>query len=259
MTPTRVAPAVSSRELFGALVERELRLRAKKSWFGVGWPVLAPFFLLALYTFVFRSVLRVPIDDYPLFLLSGLLPWTFLSQSLGQAITSLSREPELIRRARFAYELLPTASVAVMGIYLLGNLAAFIVYLGATGRLSQALLPVLVVPLSALVLFTAAVAIVLALVDVYNRDLREVLGNLLVIWFFLVPIVYRQDMVTGRLGVLRSVDPMNLIVGQFRDILYWGQVSRPGHLLLMLVLCAGSLVISLTVFRRFAPQIPKEV
>ena len=74
---------VANRDLFITLVERQLRLRAKRAWFGVLWPVVAPVFLLVLYVFVFRSVFDVEIKRYPEFLFSGLLPWTFLAQSLG--------------------------------------------------------------------------------------------------------------------------------------------------------------------------------
>ena len=103
-------------------------------------------------------------------------------------------------------------------------------YLAYHGRLHWALVPLLLVPTVAVILFAAAVGQIVALFDVYNRDLRWVVGNVLTIWFFLLPVVYRREMAPHSLSFLTSVDPMNMIIGQFRDILYYGHISRPLHL-----------------------------
>lgn len=254
-----IADLASSRELLRSLVERELRLSAKRAWIGVVWPFVAPLFLLGLYVFVFQHVFRTPVPHYALFLFAGLLPWSFLVLSLGSAVTRLSSEAELIRRSRFPYELIPIAAVASSGIYFLISLAGFSVYLAVAGYLRLVLVPVLILPIVSLLLLVMSLAMLLALIDVYNRDLRAVLGNLLTLWFFLVPIVYRQAMVGRKLGVLRSIDPMNITIGQFRDILLFGHISHPGHLALMLVICTSLFVASLAVFRRFAGDLPKNV
>jgi len=257
--PDAVADLASSRDLLWSLTERQLRLRAKRAWIGMVWPLLAPLFLLGLYVFVFQHVFKAAIPHYSLFLFAGLLPWTFLALSLGEAVTRLSSEPELIRRARFPYELLPIASVLSLSIYFIATLTGFVIYLGFAGYLNLLLVPVLILPIASLLLLVMSLAMLLALVDVYNRDLRAVLANLLTLWFFLVPIVYRQAMVGDRLGVLQSIDPMNIAVGQFRDILLFGGISRPGHLALMLAVCGALFAASLAIFRRFAHELPKNV
>ena len=67
----------------------------------------------------------------------------------------------------------------------------------------------------------------LALIDVFNRDLRYLLNNLLTVWFFLVPIVYHRRMVERPAPLVTAVDPMRWIVDQFRDVLYDGRIDRP--------------------------------
>jgi ABC-type polysaccharide/polyol phosphate export permease len=250
---------VSSRELLRTLVERNIRLRRKRASIGVVWPLLAPFFLLALYVFVFQHVFRAPVPHYTLFLFAGLLPWSFLALALGDSVTRVSTEAELIRRARFPYELLPIAAVLTLGIYFVVSLIGFAAYMAIAGYLKIVLIPVLLLPVIALLLLVMSLAMLLALVDVYNRDLRAVLANLLTLWFFIVPIVYRQSMVGPKLSVLRSIDPMNITIGQFRDILLFGHLSYPGHLVLMLVICTSLFVASLAIFRRFASELPKNV
>lgn len=250
---------MQSAEVFVTLVERQIRLRAKRAWLGVAWPVVAPLLLLALYAFVFNRIFTVPIDHYGEFLFAGLLPWTLVAQGLGLTVSSISSEPELIRRSRFPYEFLPMAGVAAMAAYFFVTLVGFVVYLAIVGRLDLVYVALLVVPVAALVLFTMSIAALLALLDVYNRDLRAVLGNILTVWFFLIPIVYRQDMVSSEVQTLRSIDPMNMIVGQFRDLLIYHQVSRPGHLVLMAVVCTALFVGTRRTFAHWNPRLPRDV
>ncbi|MGI8778041.1 MAG: hypothetical protein ACR2LJ_11830 [Acidimicrobiales bacterium] len=78
----RAGTRVSYGAVLSVLVERQARVRMKRAWFGLVWPVVAPLVLLALDAFVFRSVFQVPVRNYPIFLFSGLLPWTFLAQRM---------------------------------------------------------------------------------------------------------------------------------------------------------------------------------
>ena len=258
--PTRAQPSLALQaQLLWVLVERQILIRSKRSMVGTFWPAISPLFMLVLYSFVFRRIFEVPIDRYPEFLVAGLLPWAFLSQSVSAAISSLSVEADLIRRAPFRHELIPTSMVLSMALYFVATLVMFGAYLAYHGRLAWSLAPALLVPTVAVVLFVAGIGQLVSLFDIYNRDLRFVIGNALTIWFFLLPIVYRHDMVPDSLEFLRSVDPMNMIIGQFRDILYYQSIQRPDHFVLMLVVCVVFYVVCLRVFRAFSRDLPKDV
>jgi ABC-type polysaccharide/polyol phosphate export permease len=248
-------------ELLVTLVERQLRLRSKRSVFGVAWPLIAPLFLLALYLFVFGSVFEVPVDHYGVYLFAGLLPWTFLVQASHDALQSISFEPDLVRRAPMPYQYLPLARVAVMALPFLALLAGFVGYLVVAGppAFRPALLPVLVLPVASVVLLVAAVCMLLALLDVFTRDLRYVLQNLFTVWFFLVPIVYSRRMVSGRMQTLTSVDPMRWIIAGFRDVLHEGRVDSWAMHAWTLLACAALFGIVLAVFRRLAVDLAKDV
>jgi ABC-type polysaccharide/polyol phosphate export permease/GT2 family glycosyltransferase len=254
-----LAAPVQRRALLRTLIVRQLRLRSKRTLIGIVWPLSAPVFLFGLYLFVFQGIFDSPIENYPVYLFAGLLPWTFLTQTLGSAVVSLSNEPELIRRSRFPYELIPVATVSAMSLYFLVALFGFVIYLAISGQLSFTLLPLLIVPVASLYLFVGALGVLLSLIDVYNRDLRHVLANLLTIWFFLVPIVYTQQDLGGGLQFLDSVDPANLIVGQFRGVLYFGHIARPHQMIEMFLLCLATWLVCLEIFRRHDPRLPKEV
>jgi ABC-type polysaccharide/polyol phosphate export permease len=250
---------VRRRALFITLVERQLKLRAKRALMGTAWPVAAPYFLMFLYIFVFKRVFNVPVGRYVAFLMSGLLPWAYLTQTLSKTVTSLSLEPELIRKAPIPYEFLPLAEAAAFSVFFVATLAIFIAYLAFAGQLVLATLPLIVLPIAATIILVMALSLLIALVDVYSHDLQFVLGNILTVWFFLVPIVYPPTMAPSSLTFLRSFDPMNLIVSQFRDVLYFGHMEGASHLFKMMLAPTLLFIVSLTIFRRYAPSLPKDV
>src|SRR6202034_4883453 len=104
-----------------------------------------------------------------------------------------------------------------------------------THVLRPAMLIVLIVPMGTLAAFTCALGLIIALIDVYNRDLRQILSNVLTIWFFLTPIVYTPAMQLGWVRIFRSIDPMQVIIGEFRDVFVFGHVSYPVHYLVVLI------------------------
>jgi lipopolysaccharide transport system permease protein len=257
-TAVRGGTWIPTRDLFLTLIERKLRLLSKRSWLGTAYPAIAPLFLFVLYIFVFHRVLKVHATDYPIYLFSGLLPWTFLAQTLPDTITSVSFEAELIRRSAFRYELLPLASVTAMSLYFLITLTGFVIVLACIGQLNPVVVPVLIVPVACLYLLIATIGMYLALIDIYNRDLRRFLSNLLTIWFFLIPIVYVQSQAKV-LVPLRYIDPANILVSEFRNILAYRQLP-PWHTMIEgLAICLFIFAVALSTYRRFDDRLPREV
>lgn len=248
------------RELYLTLVERQLRLRAKRAVFGIVWPFCAPLFLFVLYRYVFSSVFQVSIEHYGVYLFCGLLPWTFLVQAVHDSLQSISFEPDLVRRAPMPYQLLPLARVTAMAIPFLVLLVAFVAVVAGTAvPLDLALLPALALPVASTLLLVAGLAMLLALVDVFNRDLRYVLHNLLTVWFFLVPIVYHPRMTSDLVRRVSSLDPVRHVVAGYRDVLWAGAVDVPVRHVLTLLGCTAFFLASLAVFRRGAVDLAKDV
>jgi lipopolysaccharide transport system permease protein len=247
------------RDLFMVLVRRQLWLRRKRSRLGQLWPVLSPFLLMALYIFVFKRVFQVPVERYPDYLLCGLLPWAFLTASVTRASSSISGEVDMLRKAPFPTELLPLSAVTANTLDFVITLVIFVAALAVRGELPFATLPVMVLPMLAVTLVTMALSMLIGLIDVYSHDLRRVLGNLLTVWFFLVPIVYRPHMAPGMLAAVRRFDPMNLVVTQMRDVLYRGRLTHAFELGLMVALSAALFVGALVLFRRFSSDVAKDV
>src|SRR5437763_9323738 len=105
---------VAYRYLFSQLFSRELRRKYKGSTLGVAWYLVNPLVLLGAYTLIFGYVLKIPhTHNYPVFLMIGIVVWTFFAQSLTSSAESLIDQGALVRKARFPRESIPAATVAV--------------------------------------------------------------------------------------------------------------------------------------------------
>jgi ABC-type polysaccharide/polyol phosphate export permease len=254
-----VRQLVARRDLFVTLVQRQLWLRVKRSWMSTWWPVLTPFILAFLYVYVFHRVLRVPIEDYPVFVLCGLVPWTFLVQTVNRGMASISTEPEMVRRAPFPYALLPLSSAAAQAVNLALSVLLLTGFVAFEGDVRWALLPALLPVIVALFLFAATVSLLLAVTDVYNQDIRWFVPQILSMWLFVLPILYLPSMAPQQMRALRFVDPMYMVADGFRSVFYEHQLPAAAELGRLLVITVVLFVTALTVFNRLAVDLAKDV
>jgi ABC-type polysaccharide/polyol phosphate export permease len=242
--------------LFDQLVRRELRQKYKGSMLGVLWYVINPLVLMGAYTLLFGVILKTqPIKDYPIFLMVGLIAWTFFAQSLLSAAPSLLEQGGLIRKARFPREAIPTSTVTVQLVTFASVLALLApVAVIIRGSLSAALflLPVVVLLLYAFVL---GLALIVAVLHVYYRDVAPILSAALLPWFFLTPIFYRLQSLSyidhhPFVGtVLGWFNPMAPFIDTLRAVLYDGTAPDWGRLLYIAVAAVVSVLAGLKVFR----------
>jgi lipopolysaccharide transport system permease protein len=182
------------RGLIQSLVARELKARYRGSALGFFWSFINPLLLLLIYTFVFAYVMAAKfegIDPYALFLFCGILPWTWFSSSLAESSSVLISGGNLIKKVLFPAEILPIVTVLANMIHFflgLPILALFLLWYDAPLTLGELVwFPVIV--LVQLVL-TLGFALILSALTVHFRDIREILTNVLSLWFFATPIIY---------------------------------------------------------------------
>jgi lipopolysaccharide transport system permease protein len=218
------------RYLYVQLVRRELRQKYKGSVLGVLWYLVNPLAIMAAYWLMFSLVLdRDDIADYPLFLLVGITIWVFFSQSLMAAASSLIDQSALVRKVRFPREVIP-ASVVTVQFVIFGVLLVLVVPLtvAVRGSLDPALLllPLLVAALGAFVL---GLALAVAILHAYFRDVAPILAAALLPWFFISPIFFRPTDFPGLderplLGdLLRWANPVAPFIEGVRDVTYEGR------------------------------------
>jgi lipopolysaccharide transport system permease protein len=245
--------------LFEQLVRRELRQKYQGSVLGIAWYVVNPVVLMVSYWFLFDVVLEtVTYDDYPLFLLCGLVVWVFFSQSLSQAATSLLDQGALIRKARFDRTMIPAAVVTVQFVTFLVVLALVAVLtIAIRGTLDVALLllPVVVACLAAFVLGLSVAA---ASLHAHFRDVAPILSAALLPWFFLSPIFFAAPNVTDQTAAqwaIQWLNPVAPFIQATRDVLYGGDAPSLSVLAYIVVAAAVAVLFGRWVFARLDPDL----
>jgi ABC-type polysaccharide/polyol phosphate export permease len=245
--------------LFEQLVRRELRQKYKGSVLGVAWYLVNPLVLMGAYYLLFGLVFQVfTREHYPLFLIVGLVVWMFFAQSLQQSATSLLDHGALIRKARFARELIPASVVTVQLVtfsVVLGLVA--VVTIAVRGTLGPALLllPALV---AALFAFTLGAALAVAVLHAYFRDVAPIVAAVLLPWFFLSPIFFEPAQATGReafVFVLEWVNPVAPFIIGVREVLYGGGVPSAAVLLYVLAAAVVVPLLGRALFRRLQAEL----
>ncbi len=246
------------RFLFTQLVRRELRQKYKGSALGLLWYVVNPLVLMGAYTLMFGFVLKVRhVPDYPVFLMVGLVVWTFFQQSLLAAADSLIVQGALVRKARFPRESIPAATVSVQLVTLVAVLVLVsFVAIPIRGTLTPWLLlvPVMLVLLFGFVL---GCSLMVAVLHAHFRDVAPVLTAALLPWFFLSPIFLiptQQPFVIHHpwVGtVLDWVNPVAPFIEGVRAIIYSGADPGWGRLVYGVGAAAAALLVGRAVFRRF--------
>ena len=217
-----------NRALLRSMVRRDILTRYRGSMADVLWTVLNPLLLMVTYFFVFGVVLRTRFgadqtgSGYVLYFLAGMLPWLAFSEAAGRAPYIILEHRNWVRKLVFPLETLPAIPV-ISGIVTeaFAVIVFCIVLFALHGRVSLAAawLPALVIPQ---VLFTVGLAWFLAALAVYMRDLGQINGFLLTLWFFLTPICYPvTSMPKWAVPVLRR-NPLFVLVQAYRDILLDG-------------------------------------
>jgi lipopolysaccharide transport system permease protein len=182
------------RGLIQSLVARDLKARYRGSVLGFLWSFINPLLLLAIYSFIFTTIMpnRVEgVQPYALFMLCGILPWTWFAASLTEASGSLISGGNLIKKVLFPAEVLPIVSVLANMVHFVLALPIVLIFLVVYQHAPDAA-GLIWFPVVVLVqfIFTTGLALALAALTVHFRDIRDILANILMLWFFATPIIY---------------------------------------------------------------------
>jgi ABC-type polysaccharide/polyol phosphate export permease len=216
---TMAANLVRHRSLVLALLERELKARYRGSILGFVWTFLNPLLLMAVYALVFRFYMRIAVANYALFLLAGLLPWTWFSSSLADGTNAIVGGSSLVTKSLFPTEILPVVVVLSNMVNFALSIPLLALAGWAYGVSFSPLAWLWLVPVMVLqCVFTLGLVLSLAALNVHYRDVQHVVANLLLLWFFLTPIVYPASQVPERLHLLLWANPVALFTEIYRDI-----------------------------------------
>jgi len=245
---------VRYRGLIQTLVVRELKARYRGSILGFFWSFFNPLLLLLVYTLVFSVILPGfrggDLEPYALFLFCGLLPWTWFSSAVLEASQSLISSGNLIKKVLFPAEILPIVSVIANMFHFffaLPILGLFLLFYARPLNVVELVWFPVVVMIQ--LMLTLALGLGLSALTVHFRDLRDILGNLLTLWFFATPIIYPMTELPGRMKFFMDFNPFAHLAVSYQEILFYD--GPFGHWRWLLALAALSVVLFVACYALF--------
>lgn len=243
-------------------VRRELRLRYLGTLSGAGWAVAQPLLQLAIYGYVFLYIFRarLPQEEFgelgflP-FLAIGLWPWTAFSDALNRAVNAIPENAGLLGKVALPRPLLVFAPVCASFLLHAAGFAAVLTVLWSGGwldlRWQSLMLPGLLLILGT---FTLGLAWAFAAVNVYVRDFGHLQAQVIMLLFFLTPVLYPRSLVPEALRPIADANPLALYVGLFRQALTGIGGYGAWHYGLAVAIAAIAAWLGYAVFRRLAPH-----
>ncbi|HEX6261359.1 MAG TPA: ABC transporter permease [Actinomycetota bacterium] len=221
----RIRAVLGRREVIGNLTGKEMKVKYKSTILGVLWSMLNPLLYLVVFWVVFTVFLPSGIPDFAVFLLSGLLVYSLYSNALQTGTASVVDNAPLVTKVAFPREVLPLSAVGASLVNFAYQFIVLLLFMIVIGYdfwgWNLLLIPV---ALAVLLLFTTAVVMGTAALNVRYRDTRHLVELSLLAWFWVTPIVYSASVVMGRLDVWAQriflANPLAPIVLAFQRGLY---------------------------------------
>jgi len=220
---------VTYRELLIQMTRRDLMLRYKQTIMGFGWAVFMPLLNTLIFSVIFVRV--VPLETgmpYPIFAYTGLMAWNLFASSLRFAVNSLTANTNLVTKVYFPREIFPFSAVvvslvdfAVSSIILVGMMLYWRVAPGT----ALLFLPVVIL---VHVMFTAGVSLLLAMGNLFFRDIKYLFEVVLMLWMYVSSVMFPLSMVGGRLGFFLQFNPMAPIIDAYRSVLIRNELPAAG-------------------------------
>lgn len=246
------------RHLFVALLSRELRNRYVGASGGLLWALAHPLLLLGIYAFVFRTVFRVELPDlgpfpFVAFVAVALWPWMAFQEGLQRGTLSIQGNAALIKKVAFPQHLLVIAAVAsAFVVHGAGFALVLLVLTGMGYPLHPAGLVTALAVLAALFLLATGIAMVLGALQVFFRDVEQILAPVMMVVFYATPILYPIAMIPDPLRDWLQLNPLAQLFEPLRTALFHGSSAGAGVLAVALLVSLAVFALAFLTFRRMA-------
>ena len=247
------------RELLKSNVKKEIRGKYKASFLGVIWSFVNPLLMVIVYAVVFPYIMRIQEKDYLIFLITGVIPWNFFTTVISQGTTTILINANIIKKVYFPREILPISVVLSGLINFLISCIIILVFLiiGGLGITPY----ILYLPLICIIQFVLSLSIVFVLcaIDIYVRDTEYIVNFIIMLLFYLTPVLYSPNMLPARFRFILALNPMSHIINAYRDIFY---VQRTPELINLSIVGMASvilLIIGYSIFKKLEKGFAEEI
>lgn len=237
---TRIKEIYAYRDMIYNLVRRELRGRYKGSVLGFLWTYINPLCQVIVYSIVFSVIFRINIEKFYLYLIIGMMPWTFFSSSVQGGTTCIRAQADMVKKIYFPREVIPISyTTSTFVNMLLSFIIVFLVALVSGHGIAFKVLGYLPLIMIIEYIFVLGLVLLVSCITVYFRDLEQIVSVIMMAWIYVTPIMYNLDYVPEAYRKYIVINPMTPIVEVYHQVLYYKITPTRNYLLLA---CGTSLL-----------------
>jgi len=195
------------KDLILELTKKEIKIRYKNSYLGYLWSIANPLLLALIFYFVFKVVTKVKMEDYTLFLISGLFVWQWINNSIMGGASLFISNASLIKKVNFPRNFLAVSLVLSEGFNFVLSIPVIIFFLKIYEKsLSNSWF---IIPLYLLItgILVYSLSLLIATINLFFRDMERLIGLLLTFIFYLTPIIYPLSMIPKKFQILMYLNP----------------------------------------------------
>lgn len=265
-----IAEYVEARELAKALTMRDIRGQYKGSILGWFWSLLNPLTTVAIFTFFFAVLgVQAPVGDpsglkiFALYLFTGLVPWNFFAASVNGATGSVVAQGSLISKVYFPRGIVVFSKISSVGFTTLMETSVAVILLLIAGNMVLPWLPVVAMLLLLQGCLALGIGLILAVANVYFRDIQYLVGIGLQVLFYSTPVVYQTSLIEAKFGArglfIYRLNPLVDLIEAYHRVLYDLRWPDFGWMAYVAGWAAALLVIGAVMFNRFEPRLAEEL
>ena len=209
------------REFLKSNVKKDIRGKYKGSFLGVLWSFINPLLSVLVYAIVFPYIMRIKVENYLIYLITGIIPWTFFTSSINMGLISVLSNADIIKKVYFPRIILPISTVTSCLVNFL--ISCLIIVLFCLGSGLGISFQILWLPLIALIQYVMLLGFtfILSAIEMYMRDIEHIVNFILSMAFYVTPILYTPDIFPEKLAWVLKVNPMAYLVNAYRSIFFY--------------------------------------
>lgn len=248
---TRLQDFWKYKDLLRLLVIKNIKLKYRRSWLGYVWSILSPLMVMTVMSVVFSTMFKRNIENFPVYLFCGQLLFNYMSSSTSQCCHSISSNAALLKKTYIPKYIFTLAKVTSGFVDLLFSLGALVIVMLVTRHHITWYILLFPLVLLQLYVFCVGLGLFLAQASVFFKDMEFIYRAVTTAWTYVTPIFYPLESLPDNLvWLIKHCNPMYFYIGQFRDVVYYGQL--PGQLIVLAgcVAALGMLIIGIWSFSR---------
>ena len=247
------------RELLKTSIKKDIGGKYKKSFLGILWSFINPLLQIAVYAIIFPIIMRNNIENYTVFMVCGLIPWTYFANVINRSSFVMIENGNIIKKVYFPREILPISIVTSETVtFVISSIIILLFVLGSGMGLS---IYILLYPLLLLAQYIMQIgfSLIVSSITVYFRDLQHFIGVFLQLLFYATPIVYSLQTIPEELRWILKLNPMTYVIEGYRNIFYYQQMPDVGQIFAVIGFGIILAIIGYMIFNKLQKRFAEEL